>query len=80
MSAALRQIERDALASPAKERARLMDRLWESLGDTSYPILGDKWEKEIERRRGEVMAGKVKPVPGEEVSRRTRELVKATRS
>ena len=31
MSAALAQVEREALALPAEDRAQLADRLWESL-------------------------------------------------
>ena len=33
MRAALAQVEREALALPAEDRARLADRLWESLAE-----------------------------------------------
>ena len=33
MSAALAQVEREAMALPAEDRARLADRLWESLAE-----------------------------------------------
>ena len=78
MSATLEQIEQEALALPAKERAQLVDKLWESLGDTTYPVLGEEWLAEIERRRQELLHGKVKPVPGEEVSRKAWETAKST--
>ena len=80
MSATLEQIEQEALALPAKERAQLVDKLWESLGDTTYPVLGKAWLAEIERRRQELLQGKVKPIPGEEVSRKAWETAKSTRS
>ena len=69
-------IEREALALPAAERARLVDALWESLGDTTCSLLSKEWEAEIERRRQEVASGRVKPVAGEEVSRKARELAR----
>jgi putative addiction module component (TIGR02574 family) len=80
MSATLEQIEREALALPAKERAELVDKLWESLGDTTYPVLSKGWLAEVERRRQELLQGKVKPIPGEEVSRKAWEAAKSTRS
>jgi putative addiction module component (TIGR02574 family) len=80
MSATLEQLEREALALPAKDRAELVDRLWESLGDTTYPVLSKEWLAEIECRRQELLQGKVKPIPGEEVSRKAWETAKSTRS
>jgi len=76
----LEQIEREALALPAKERAELVDKLWESLGDTTYPVLSKEWLAEIERRRQELLQGKVKPIPGQEVSRKAWETAKSTSS
>ena len=75
MDATLEQIEREALALPARQRAELVDKLWESLGDTTYPLLSPEWEAEIERRRQEMQEGKVKPIRGEDVSRKAWELV-----
>ena len=80
MSATVEQIEREALALPAQERAQLVDKLWESLGDTTYPVLSKDWLAEIERRRQELLQGKAKPIPGEEVSRKAWEAAKSTRS
>ena len=67
MSTILEQIGRDALALPARERAQLVDKLWESLGDTASPNLSDEWWAEIDRRRREIDEGKVRMIPGEEV-------------
>ena len=76
MSATIEQIEKQVLAMPAEERAQLVDKLWESLGDTSYPILSEEWKLEIERRRRELLDGRVKAVPGEDVSRKAWQLAK----
>ncbi len=80
MSATLEQIEREALALPPKERSQLVDKLWESLGDTTYPVLSKEWLAEIERRRQELLQGQVKTIPGDEVSREAWEAAKSTRS
>jgi putative addiction module component (TIGR02574 family) len=79
MSATLEEIEREALALPPEKRAQLVDRLWESLGNTTHPILSKEWLVEIERRRQELTEGKVKAVSGEEVSRKAWEAVKSAR-
>jgi putative addiction module component (TIGR02574 family) len=80
MSATSEQIEREALALPPKERSQLVDKLWESLGDTTYPVLSKEWLAEIERRRQELLQGKVKTIAGDEVSRKAWEAAKSTRS
>ncbi len=79
MSAALEQIEQQALALPPQERAQLVDKLWESLGDTTYPYLSKEWRSEIDRRCGEVDEGKVKMIPGELVMREARRKLKQLR-
>ena len=76
MSLTIEQIEKQVLALPATQRAQLVDKLWESLGDTTYPILSERWKTEIDRRRKELLEGRVKAVPGEEVSRKAWKLAK----
>jgi putative addiction module component (TIGR02574 family) len=68
------QIEKTALDLPPAERAQLVDKLWDSLGDTSYPILSPEWQAEIERRRRDILEGLVTPVAGEDVSRKAWKL------
>ena len=80
MSATLEQIEREALALPAPQRAQLVDKLWESLGDTTCPVWNEAWMTEVELRRQALMAGKARRVPGEEVSRKAWEFAKSARS
>ena len=77
MSPTLEKLEQDALALPPEDRAQLVDKLWESLGDTTYPALSDQWKAEIERRRQEVLEGKGRPVPGEAVSRKAWQTAKS---
>lgn len=55
MSLTVKEIEKQALALPVKKRAQLVDKLWESLGNTTHPVLSEEWQAEIERRRREVL-------------------------
>jgi putative addiction module component (TIGR02574 family) len=71
---AINEIEREALALPVEQRAQLVDKLWDSLADTTYPVLSESWIAEIERRRQEVATGQATAVPGEKVSRRAWEI------
>ena len=80
MNATLGQIEQQALALPANERAQLVDKLWESLGDTTYPVLNEEWVAEIERRRQALLKGEARRVGGEEVSRKAWEIARSARS
>jgi len=70
-------IEKEALALPLEDRARLAEKLLESLDNEISSPLSEAWKGEIERRRQEVRQGKVKPVAGEEVSRKAWGLVKS---
>ena len=70
-------IEKEALALPLEDRARLAEKLLESLDNEISSPLSEAWEEEIERRREDVRQGKVKPVAGEEVSRKAWGLVKS---
>jgi putative addiction module component (TIGR02574 family) len=71
------EIEKEALALPLEDRARLAEKLFDSLDEEISSPLSEAWEEEIERRREDVRQGKVKPVAGEEVSRKAWELVKS---
>ena len=78
MSATLAEIEQEALALPAEDRARLADKLWESISESQAFLLHEAWTDEIERRRMENREGKAAPVPGETVSRKAWEIVKSS--
>ena len=80
MNTNLVQLEKQVLALPAPERAELVDKLWESLGDTTCALVNEKWLAEIERRRQDLLQGKAKRVPGEQVSRKAREIAQSAQS
>ncbi len=79
MRDSLEQIQREALALPANERAQLVEKLWESLGDTTCPHLSEEWKEDIDRRCLEIDEGKARMTPGEDVMRETREMLQALR-
>jgi putative addiction module component (TIGR02574 family) len=78
MSATFQQIEQEVMALSAAERAQLVDKLWDSLGDSDYPALSESWLREIERRRRDLAEGKAGSVAGEEVSRRAWNLAEGS--
>ncbi len=80
MTITLGQIEEQALALPLEQRAQLVEKLWESLDNSAYPVLSDEWKAEIDRRRRELLEGKVRAVPGDAVSRKAWELTGANHS
>jgi putative addiction module component (TIGR02574 family) len=68
----LDEIEREALALPSEARARLADRLVESLEATDASRIDEIWAAEAKRRRDEVRHGRVKTIPGPEGLARVR--------
>ena len=62
MSPELSQLESAVLLLPAEERARLAQRLIESLD--ANVIAEDDWANETKRRVEEFRSGEVQPVPG----------------
>ncbi len=56
-----------AMALPPDERADLAERLWASLEGEQRRQIETAWSEEVERRSGELAAGKVKPIPADEV-------------
>lgn len=75
MGVDIEQIEREALELPPEQRARLVDRLWESLDDTTVPGLSKEWQADIKERGRDIDEGRVQLIPGEQVVREARELV-----
>ena len=60
---------------PAAFRARLADKLVASLDVVEMDETQKLWAAEAIRRRDEVRAGRVKPIPGEEVLAEVRRMV-----
>lgn len=69
------QLEKEAMQLPAASRARLADRLVESLESAEVDEIQRLWAKEAVRRRDEVRSGQVKPISGEEVLSEVRRIV-----
>jgi putative addiction module component (TIGR02574 family) len=63
-----------ALQLAPRERAELVEALTASLDGSD---LGDAWESEISQRIADVDAGRVEPVPGEQVFSRIERRLRA---
>jgi len=72
MAMTLDEIEKEALALPSEARARLADRLVESLENAEANCIDELWAAEAKRRRNEVRQGQVQTVPGPEGLARVR--------
>ena len=68
----IEQIEKEALALSGEARARLADRLVESLEAPDFGGIDKLWATEAKRRRDEVRQGKVQTIPGPEGLARVR--------
>ena len=66
------QLAREAMALPSVERARLADRLVESLDVTGTESIDQLWGAEAKRRLDEVRQGTVQTIPGDEALARVR--------
>jgi putative addiction module component (TIGR02574 family) len=72
----LQKIENEALHLPREERAQLIQRLVLSLESPSEEELRSDWLLEARRRAEELDSGSVQAVPGEEVIRKAKALIK----
>jgi putative addiction module component (TIGR02574 family) len=69
-------LTKEALERPASERARLARQLLESLDSLSQVELDQLWLDESQRRAEQIDCGDAETVPGEEVARKVRNLLK----
>ncbi len=69
------EIANEALALPSEARARLADRLVESLDPAEGGDISQLWLREARRRIDEVRAGEVKTVAADEALARVREAI-----
>ena len=67
------QLAEEAMTLSSESRARLADRLVESLDIADLGPIDQLWTAEAKRRRDEVRAGEVEPIDGAEALRRVRE-------
>lgn len=72
----LQKIADEALHLPKEERAQLIQRLVLSLDAPSEKELQSDWLLEAQRRAEELDNGSVQAVPGDDVMRKARALIK----
>ena len=71
-----RMIEKEALGLPVEKRAKLAERLLESLDELSEAVIEKLWLSEAARRDAEIDEGKARLVTSEELERRVRARLK----
>lgn len=69
MTAQLAELARAALTFSAEEKLSLAEQLMAAAVAETSPAPAAAWETEVQRRREEVLSGKVQWVPGDEVER-----------
>lgn len=74
MSIPVEVLEAEVLNLPPAERSRLLDRLLASLDPD--PEWEQAWAQEVDRREGEIAAGRAAWLPGEEAVARLRATLK----
>lgn len=67
------QLAEEAMALPSELRARLADRLVESLDVAELGAIDNLWVAEAIRRRDEVRSGSVETIDGEDALRNVRD-------
>lgn len=76
MGDALKELEKQAKALTAEERARLAEVLLESLQDAPIAEIEAAWDREIEQRVAAYDRGELKTISAEEVFAEARRLAK----
>ena len=74
MNARVDHILDEALALPDEERSAVAVALLDSLERSDPSAVSDAWRAEIRRRRDDLRAGRVRPIPWAEVKQRFRSL------
>ena len=73
MAATWEQLAEQAMTLSSESRARLADRLVESLDVDELGPIDRLWVSEAKRRRDDVRTGQVQPINGEDALRKVRE-------
>lgn len=76
MAATWEQLAEQAMALSSESRARLADRLVESLDVDELGPIDRLWAAEAKRRRDEVRTGRVQPINGKGVLRKVRDSLR----
>lgn len=75
----LRVLEKEVLRLSPRSRARLAERIIESIGDYADPKLETAWEDEIGRRVKDIQSGAEKGIPAAEVMKEARRALNEIR-
>ena len=70
------QLAEQAMALPSESRARLADRLVESLDVAELGAIDNLWVTEAIRRRDEIRSGSVETIDGEDALRKVRDSLR----
>jgi len=70
------QLAEQAMALPSESRARLADRLVESLDVAELGAIDNLWVTEAIRRRDEIRSGSVEAIDGEDALRKVRDSLR----
>jgi putative addiction module component (TIGR02574 family) len=76
MSNDAQQLLDQAMALPAEERAKLAEKLLESLDHDNQREIDEAWLDEVQRREAALEAGETSTIPAEDVFRRLRDRKK----
>jgi len=71
----IRALEKEVLELPPKSRARLAEKILDTIDDYTDPETEKAWADEIARRVKEIESGKVKAVPADEVMTKARRVL-----
>ena len=72
MAITVEELVSQALSLPSDSRVQLAEKIIESLEDETIKKI---WLSEAKKRRDEIRSGYVKPIEGEEVLRRVKNLI-----
>ncbi|MGH9972161.1 MAG: addiction module protein [Pyrinomonadaceae bacterium] len=76
MATAWEQLAEEAMSLPNESRAKLADRLVESLDTDDLGAIDRLWTAEARRRRDEVRSGRVEPIQGEDALCKVRDSLR----
>ena len=76
MSTHFEEIEKQAKALTAKEKAALARALIQELDNTADPAADRLWIEEAQRRYAAYLRGEIEALPGDEVMQRAREQLR----
>ena len=74
------QLFAEAMSLKPRDREMLAEELWSSLDGSTRDRISDEWADEISKRLRAFARGEVQTIPGEQVMREARKLVRKKRT